>query len=239
MLRRKIGILGGMGPMATQAFYRELILHTDASVDQDHLEVVIESSPSIADRTAFLLGRGPDPRPALMDAALRLKGAGAELIVMPCNSAQAFAPELEEKVGVPFLDWVAIAADGVAAMARPPVAVLATAGTLEADIYGPPLEKRDIAHMVPSEKETAEVMACIYEFKAAGYATESSQERLIGVADGLRRRGARAFLLACTELPLVLPSSSERWPALAIDPAVFVAQRAVVTAGARLAERQR
>ena len=208
--------------MATQAFYRELILHTDASVDQDHLEIVIESSPSIADRTAFLLGRGPDPRPALLDAAVRLRAAGAELIVMPCNSAQTFAPELEQKVGVPFVDWVASA-------------ILATAGTLETDIYGPLLEQRGLAHIVPDEEETASVMACIYEFKATGRATDASQGRLIGVADALHRRGARAFLLACTELPLVVSSSSPRWPAVAIDPAIFVARRTVVAAGAGLA----
>ena len=200
----QIGLLGGMGPMATQAFFGELIRQTAAASDQDHLHVVIDSDPSVPDRTAFLLGRGPSPYPTLLPATNRLAAAGAEFIVMPCNTAQVFVPELERATGVPFVPWVEAAADAVAALGRLPVAILATAGTQEVDVYGPPLRERGLAYLVPDPQEVEEVMACIYEVKATNRATRASQARLLRVAGALRDRGADSFLLACTELPLVL-----------------------------------
>ena len=231
---RRIGILGGMGPMATQAFYRELILQTDASSDQDHLEVVIVASPKVPDRTAFLLGRGPDPMPSLLEAAQRLAASGAELIVMPCNSAQGFTDRLEQAVGIPFVPWVDTAVEAIAASAPVPVALLATAGTLDAGIYTPALERSRLRHILPDAAETDELMVCIYAFKAGAGATHANETRLLSVAETMHARGARSFILGCTELPLIVPSDSPRWPGPAIDPAVHVARRAIREAGGSL-----
>ena len=171
--RRKVGILGGMGPMATQAFYRELIIQTRAASDQDHLEVVIESDSRIPDRTGFVLGHGPDPLPALAAATRGLRAAGAEVMVMPCNTAQIFQTQLEALAGSAFVSWVDTAVEAAVAVARPPVAVLATRGTLEADIYGPVLLNNGLPYMLPSEEEIELIMRSIYEFKARNRATRS------------------------------------------------------------------
>src|SRR5439155_4399654 len=89
--RRTIGVLGGMGPAATALFFRRLIEATSAKTDQEHLHVVIDSDPSIPDRTKALLEGGPSPAPQLIEMARRLQMMGAELIVMPCNTAHVFA----------------------------------------------------------------------------------------------------------------------------------------------------
>ena len=95
-----------MGPAATHAFFGHLISFTEAASDQDHLHIVIDNNPSIEDRTAFLLGRGADPRPRLLTSARRLRAAGADILVMPCNTAAAFSADIEAAVGVPLVDWV-------------------------------------------------------------------------------------------------------------------------------------
>ena len=162
-MKGALGILGGMGPMATAAFYRELVIATQASAGQDHVEVVIESDPAIPDRTAFLLGQGPDPFPALLSTAERLASAGAELLVMPCNTAQVFVERLETAVGLPFVRWTDSALDEVARVNRPPIVILATRGTLQADIYGRLLAARGMAYLLPSDEEIETVKALYRE----------------------------------------------------------------------------
>jgi aspartate racemase len=99
-----IGIIGGMGPLATADLYRKIIEVTPAVRDQDHLHVIIDADPTIPDRTAALLGNGPDPLPKLVAAARRLEDAGAGILIMPCNTAHAFLPVLQRAVRIPFID---------------------------------------------------------------------------------------------------------------------------------------
>jgi aspartate racemase len=228
--RRRVGILGGMGPMATQAFYRDLIASTPATLDQDHLEVVIVADPTIPDRTAFLLGEGPDPTPALRKAARALERAGAELIVMPCNTAQAFVPTLERDSGVPFIDWVGAAVEATVGLDQAPVGVMSTAGTAKVGTYARGFQAHGFPFLEPDRQELDAIMRCIYRFKATNKSTSQLQGLLVGVARSMAARGARSLLLACTELPLVLPASSSRWPIPAIDPSHEAATRTVQAA---------
>lgn len=86
---RTVGVLGGMGPLATADFYTKFVRLTPARTDQEHPRVFIDSNPKIPDRTAGLFGQGPDPAPALVATAQGLVRAGADVIVIPCNSAHA------------------------------------------------------------------------------------------------------------------------------------------------------
>ncbi len=143
---RKIGILGGMGPLATADFYRKLILATPATRDQDHLPVVIDADPRVPDRTSALRGEGADPLPALVAGATRLRDAGATIGLIVCNTAHAFLPALRDHVALDFLDMIAETAARVATdypeVRR--VGLLATRGTIEARLYHRAFEARDI-----------------------------------------------------------------------------------------------
>jgi aspartate racemase len=230
---RRVGVLGGMGPLATQAFYGELIRATEAESDQDHIPVVVDADPSISDRTAFLLGAGADPRPAIMAAARRLELAGAELLVMPCNTAHAFEDELRQTIAVPLVPWVDTVSDAIAGHGSAPVAILATTGTLRAAMYQRALAQRDVATLVPGDREQEQVMSVVYGVKRGEFGVRLRQ-RLLEVAETMAGAGARSLLLACTELPLAVPASDGRWPVAVWDPAPLVARRVVVEAGGRL-----
>jgi aspartate racemase len=161
---------------------------------------------------------------------LALSRAGAELIVMPCNTAQAFVPRIERDVGLPFVDWVAAAVDAILALDLAPVAVLSTAGTAKVGTYTREFDTRGFPHVDPDEDEQDAVMRCVYKFKATNRSTRQIREILIAVARSMAARGARSLLLACTELPLILPASSTRWPVPAVDPAHEAAMRTVQAA---------
>jgi aspartate racemase len=213
--RRTVGVLGGMGPLATADFYAKLVRLTPARRDQDHLHVIIDSDPQIPDRTAAALGRGPDPTPTLVAAAQRLVRAGAELIAIPCNSAHAFLPDVRRAAGVPVLDImeeVAAAAAGLRPSLRR-VGLLATTATVRASLYHVALAARGISVLAPAPGGQKDVMRLIHAVKA-GDLRPAIRTRARKAVSALVRRGAEAIVLGCTELPLVVDSAGIRVPLL-------------------------
>lgn len=202
--RRVVGVLGGMGPLATADFYTKLVRLTPARRDQDHLHVIIDSDPVIPDRTAAVLEGGPDPVPALAAAARRLAWAGAELIAIPCNSAHAFLDEIRRAAGVPVLDITEEVAAAACRLRPAPRAVglLATSATLRTRLYHRALRARGIAVIEPEPAAQRRVMEAIHAVKA-GDLGPSVRARVLEAGGALVRRGAQAIVLGCTELPLV------------------------------------
>ena len=234
---KTVGVIGGMGPLATQEFYAGLVRETQAERDQDHLHVLIDSDPGIPDRTAFLLGEGVDPRPRLLAAARRLREAGAELGVMPCNTANVWREELAEASGLPIVPWLETAVDAALGNSGGAVGLLATSGTLRAGVYQELLDQRGAKAILPTASEQEDVMGAIYGpdgVKASGSASPARRASLHRVIAALVARGASSVLLACTELPLALPGETAASGVRLIDPALMVARRVIVEAGGRL-----
>jgi hypothetical protein len=135
--RAVIGILGGMGPLATADLYRKIIVATSAGSDQEHIPVVIWADPRVPDRTEALLNGGADPTEWLVRGGQALSTMGADFIVMPCNTAHAFLERVQPEVERPFISMIDAAVDvvvrtlpGVRA-----VGLLATSGTLASGVY--------------------------------------------------------------------------------------------------------
>lgn len=213
--RRTIGVIGGMGPLATADFYLRLVRATPAAADQEHLHVIIDSNAEIPDRTAAIERRGPDPTPALVGTAQRLVAAGAEVLVMPCNSAHAFLDAIRREVSVPVLDImeeVAAAAAGLAPM-PPTVGLLATAGTLRQRLYHTALDRRGIGVLTPDAAGQRVVSEAIASVKA-GDTGPAVRGRARAAAEELVGAGAGAIVLGCTELPLILGPEDVRVPLL-------------------------
>ena len=102
-MTKTVGIIGGMGPAATCDLMEKIIALTKAARDQDHLHVLTDVNTAIPDRTAAILHGGPDPVPEMRKSARRLVSAGAELLLMPCNTAHYFYDDLAASVPVPVL----------------------------------------------------------------------------------------------------------------------------------------
>lgn len=227
--RAVVGILGGMGPLATADLYRKIILATDATTDQEHLPVVIWADPRVPDRTEALLSGGADPVPWLVRGAQALAQLGADFIVMPCNTAHAFLEQVQPRVDKPFLSMIDAAVDAVA-RGLPDVRIvglLATSGALASGIYQRALHARGLRAVIPDDDHQARcVMEAIRRVKAGE--TDSPAGLLAEAGEHLAMRGAQALIAACTEIPVVLRQEHVRLPL--IDATDALARLAVATA---------
>lgn len=203
---KTLGILGGMGPLATANFYATFVARTGAFEDQGHHRVLILSDPHIPDRTEFLIGGGPSPLPSLLDGARRLQEVGADLIVIPCNTASFFRTDIEQTVEIPVFDWIGSVMDEIGSSGHAPVGILATTGMLHSRLYQDALSNRGIAYLVPQKGSQASLMAAIYGpkgVKTLSRATQSAISLLSESIDALVDAGAKSILLGCSELPVL------------------------------------
>ncbi|MEO8500760.1 MAG: amino acid racemase [Vicinamibacteria bacterium] len=233
MNERVIGVLGGMGPEATLAFYARLIENTEARRDQDHVRVLIDSNPKIPDRTEALLGNGESPVPLMTSSVEALQRAGAEFIVIPCVSAHVFLEELRRRVTLPVLSIFDAAAEQVRqdlpGLRR--VGLLATSGTVTAGRFQQRLAESGFNVIVPDTPDQARLMAAIYGIKASAARGDRARvaAEVRGVAERVVALGAEAVLLGCTELPLVLGPSDLDVPV--IDSLLSLARATLRVAG--------
>lgn len=199
---KKLGIIGGLGPMATAYFLQLLTRMSDAASDQEHMEILLHSKPQIPDRTRFILGQSPEnPLPRMIEIGIGLKEQGAELIAIPCVTAHYFQKKLEAEIGIPVLNAVAQTALCLKEAGVRRAGILATDGTIESELFQRALGAEEIACILPDRESQQIVMDMIYKKIKAGEAVEP--EEFAVVSGKLFGRGAETVLLACTELSLV------------------------------------
>ncbi|MFC2106507.1 aspartate/glutamate racemase family protein [Candidatus Bipolaricaulota bacterium] len=196
---KAIGILGGMGPAATIEFFRRLVAATPAAVDQAHLRILIDNNPHVPDRTDAIFGRGPDPGPALADMARGLAASGADFLTMPCNTGHVFQAAIRNAVSIPFIDMIEETAHMIAVKR---VGLLATTGTVRAELYRMACDQRDIELITPAEDDQRLVMDMILRIKAGGPGA-SVREHAAAIVGRLADRGAGAVIAGCTEISLI------------------------------------
>lgn len=197
-----LGVLGGMGPMATVDFMAKVVRNTPASRDQDHIPMVVCSAANIPDRNAALRGEGADPLPAMRDALHRLEAAGATCIAMPCNTAHLWHTALQAATPLPILHIVDAVTEELAARPGACIGVLATTSTIAGGLYQERLARKGLPCRVPDAAAQAEVMRAIRLVKA-GAPTEAA-EILQAQAEALLAAGCHAVVMACTEIPVAL-----------------------------------
>ena len=222
-----LGILGGMGPLATADFFAKLVALTPAARDEDHVPVVLASLPDIPPRVPAILSGGPSPLTALLDARDRLIAAGATLLAMPCNTAHHWFDALAEG-GVPMLH---IADAALAALSRvtpapATVGLCATRGTLASGFYGTRLAAAGYAIVGPTDTELAELI------EPAVRAVKAGDVRAGGLgfqraAEALHGRGAASVILACTEVPPALEAVGPPAGFACVDATAALAQACV------------
>jgi aspartate racemase len=204
-----LGVLGGMGPLATADFMRKLVQSTPATRDQDHMPVFVHSVPQIPDRSESFLAGSDAPWPFLLSGLRILETAGAGAIAIPCNTAHLWHARLAAATDLEVLHIGTATSDAIAAhpagLTR--VGLMATSATIEGRIYHDALRAAGIDVMTPSARQqTDHVMAGIAAVKAGELGTATSL--LQSAATRLIDDGAQAVILGCTELPLVLDGKS-------------------------------
>lgn len=206
-----VGILGGMGPLATIDFMRKVLDATPAARDQDHVPMIVCSLPQIPDRTAAFRGQGGSPLEAIVACGRRLEQAGADLIVMPCNTAHLWFDDVQAQLQLPMLHLVDAALREVLDLTGPEarIGLLATDATIASGLY---INRRlagmpPVQWLLPTAGEMLELVMPGIEAVKAGQ-LDAGRARLTEAACALRQRGADALVLGCTEIPLVLDAAA-------------------------------
>lgn len=227
-MKKTIGIIGGMGPLATVDLFEKITLHTRAERDQDHLHVLIDSNTAIPDRTAALLHGGPDPRPELVASARRLERMGAQALIMPCNTAHNYYDDVAAAVSVPVLHMIRLTAQALERAGIGAAGLLATDGTVQTGIYQRSFAGSGVDLLLPDEAGQRAVMDMIYRGVKAGdlrYDPAAVRRAMEALLD----RGAKTLILGCTELPLAVKLYGLDLPV--VDPTLELALGAIRFAG--------
>lgn len=199
---KTIGIIGGLGPMAT-VYYLELLTRmTDAVKDQEHPRIFLESLPDIPDRTAYVLDHtAEDPVPVMADAAKALQNIGAELLTIPCITAHCFYDQVAEVVDIPVLHLPRYVAQDVAERGIHTVGILATTGTIQSEVFKAEFAAAGVDTIIPDAEHQNLLMQIIYEQIKKG--TAVNWQMFLEIAESLLHCGAEKLILGCTELPLL------------------------------------
>lgn len=198
---KRLGIIGGLGPMATAYFLRLIVEMTEAKTDQEHIEVLLHSKPQIPDRTKYILGLSEEnPMPELLSVGKSLTAQGAQVIAIPCITAHFFQKQLEEEVGCPIIHAIEETGKYLKQEQISHVGIMATAGTVESKLFQDILTKYDITCSIPSEENQKKVMHIIYDNVKAGKPIE--MDLFDTVSNELFSDGAQVILLGCTELSM-------------------------------------
>lgn len=202
MKKQILGVIGGLGPIAT-AHFMELVIHmTDAKSDQENVDMIVYNFPSIPDRTGYILGSNlKSPLPGLRNVGQALARQNVSCIAIPCVTAHYFHKELQSAIPVPILNGVAETVRLLKDRGIKKAGIMATDGTIRSQLLARELDLAGIIPVIPSSERQADVMHLIYENVKAGKPPEMGRFRR--VRQELQDCGAEVIILACTELSII------------------------------------
>jgi len=229
---KTIGIIGGMGPLATVHLFERIVLKTKAEKDQDHIRVIIDCNTNIPDRTKAIIGDGEDPTVEMIKSAKNLESSGANFLIMPCNTAHYFIDKILENVNIPMINMLDETVKSTYEKYGQDVVVglLATDGTIQSKIYEKYYAKMGIKTIIPKNTQK-KVMEFIYDVIKGGK-FEIGPDLMFEAVEELKSMGATAFLLGCTEL-----SSADfmyKFVGEFINPIEILAEKSILYAGGQL-----
>ncbi len=200
-----LGVLGGMGPLASAHFMVRLTQLTPASHEQDHVPAVLWSDPRVPNRLAAQRGTGPSPLPWLVHGIEKLAQAGCGAVAIPCNTAHGWIDGMRAASPIPILHIIDAAADDLRrqGVTSGRIGVLATEATLAMRLYQDWLERLGWSVIEPDAEEMRDLVspsiALVKENRLADAYVPAAK-----AANRLSSRGADAIVLGCTELPLAV-----------------------------------
>ena len=224
----KLGVLGGMGPQATQVFYQFVLDRTDAAKDQDHLPALILSDTGIPDRTAAILSGDTEGlyQRLLKDAKL-LEQCGCTALAIPCNTSHYFADRLQGELTAPIIHMPRETARALAAQGKKRPGILGTDGTIQMGLYHRECAAVGMEAVSPDPDTQKLVMSIIYDEIKQG--ETGSRDKFAKIHRAIRRAGCDCAILACTELSVF--STYHALPPFYVDAMMVLAERAVERCG--------
>ena len=222
----RIGIGGGMGPMAGVMLQKLIIENTVATKDQDHIQVVCFTNPDIPDRTISLKeNNGEAFSSAIVQSIKVLEKTGVQSILLPCNTSHTRFNEIQNESAVPLVNMVQIMLDKMRKENVTTFGLLATDGTIAAKVFE---TDKNLKVILPDVATQKNVMDTIYKIKSGLYNDPVIRASLNSIVEHLEQQGAERIVLGCTELSLYTSLLTNK---NIVDPLVELAKEAVNLGG--------
>ncbi len=228
MDKKTVGILGGMGPLATVELFRLIVSNTESPNDQGHIRIIIDNNPQIPDRTNAILNGGESPVNALVKSASMLKNDGADFLIIPCNTSHYYIDEISRNAGIEIVNMIETTAIYLKEHNIKTIGLLATSGSVKTLVYEKTLSKFGISTLYPDENGQQEVMDYIYKGIKAGNINQSTED-LKKICEELIYKGASNIVLGCTELSIGY--NTFPFKSICVDPMTLLARETIKKAG--------
>ncbi len=197
-----VGVLGGLGPMASVYFYEMVVNMTDAKKDQEHVDMIIASRATTPDRTAFIMGDCEDnPASALVDDAKKLQKYGVDFVVMTCNTAHYFYDKIVQEIDIPLINIIEETIKHAKKTNHKKLAILATDGNIKTNLYQDMCKKYDIDFLVLDETRQSQIMQIIYGDIKSG--KPADMEKFNKIINYVKENDCDGVILGCTELSIL------------------------------------
>ncbi len=200
--RKLLGVIGGVGPLATAYFMERIITFTAAKVDQEHIDMIVLNHCSIPDRTAYILdNKKESPLLMLEDDVVKLNQMGAKVIATPCNTAHYFYDHLAEISDVPIINMVKETVNVLKRQGSKRIGIMATKGTIHTKLFQDALHNQGLEGVIPDDICQGHVTNVIFDSVKANKPVD--MDRFNAVVDYLKAKGCDRIILGCTELSVV------------------------------------
>ena len=203
---KTVGVIGGMGPAATVDLMQRVIAATPADDDSDHIHMIVDNNPKIPSRLKALLdGGGENPGPHIAAMARRLEQAGADFLVIPCNTAHYYRHYAVEAVVIPVWDMLDLTAKHIAErLPEGRIGILASTAVQRIHLFEPTFEHYGVEAVFPEDEPQDIVLATIRAVKRGPLSVQEI-DAYNGAIARFEQSGVDGLLLACTELSVIAP----------------------------------
>lgn len=233
MKKKTLGIVGGVGPLATMFIGEMIVRRTKAAKDQDHVNSIITNNTGIPDRTAFIMGESSDdPVPVMIRDMNKLTSIGAEMMIIPCNTAHTFYEKLQQGTSVPIIHMIRETMKRAAEQGAVKVGILATTGTVTSEVYQKAAKEFGLQPILPDKETQNKVMTIIYDNVKAGKMADAKIWH--DIVTYMEAQGCDRIILGCTELSIVKKELG--LPEFYLDSLIVLAETAIMACGYELAD---
>nr|WP_317283290.1 amino acid racemase [uncultured Sellimonas sp.] len=230
-MKKRLGVIGGMGPEATAYFYEEVIRHTKAESDQEHIDMTILSHATMPDRTkAIISGDDRELLEAMKEDVQALEMMKVSNIAIPCNTSHFFYDDIQAMTTTPIIhmprEAVRYAKEHYENVKK--IGIMGTDGTIRSGIYHKECERLGIEAVAPSEKRQKDVMSLIYDDVKAG--KKGDYQKFERTMEEFIKKDCDVVILACTEISVF--KKDHVLPAICLDAMDVLIRESVLRSGA-------
>lgn len=233
MTEKKLGVLGGMGPLATSVFFDRVVQHTEAMNDQEHINMVILNHTTLPDRTtAIMTGEEAAFLSAIQEDLKLFEMAKVANIVIPCNTSHYFFEHIQAMTEINIINMIEHTVSTIRSKdgSNCKVAILGTDGTINSHVYENECIKQGIEPFIPQKDMQANIMKIIYNIKSD--ASYQGQELNDIISNLLIEEECTSIILGCTELSCIkLEETIQKY---AIDPMNILVEEAIKQSGKKV-----